>query len=69
MLHFAIEVTRRSGLRHQYRAGELQLSFPAFLTGPTESEYSTDLGLANWQLLQEITVTLSQTVYVLGFRF
>jgi hypothetical protein len=69
VLDLAIEVTAPLWLSAQYGAGELQLSFPALPVGAYRIEFSTDLGLGNWQLLQEITVPLSQTVHVWDFDF
>jgi hypothetical protein len=59
-----IQVTQPFAVRAQYLGGDLQLSFPALSGESYRLEYCSDLALADWQPLQEITATQNQLVTV-----
>ena len=63
-MQIAIPVTQPLAVSAQFFAGDLQLSFPALPDEIYRVEYCTDLALADWRLLQEITVTQNQLVTV-----
>jgi len=56
-LEFVIQVTEPFGVIIQYLAGSVEMSFPVLAGEIYRVEYCTDLALADWQLLQEITPT------------
>jgi hypothetical protein len=63
-VQIVIQVTQPFAVSAQNFAGDLQLSFPALSGESYRVEYCTDLALADWQSLQEITATQSQLVTI-----
>jgi hypothetical protein len=63
-----VQVTQPLAVTVQYLAGGLEISFPALAGEIYRVEYCTDLGLADWQLLEEITATQTAIFTVADFE-
>ena len=63
-LEFTIQVTQPLEVTAQFIGGGLEISFPALAGETYRVEFCTDLALADWSLLEEITVAQHQVVTV-----